>query len=101
MIYACKEHKNGYVWMFAEKEDQRAQLELVARSGKGKYLGLVEFKEHPKTGIQGKRLRLLTIEDPQGDLLLETGLIDQPILYYISADSFYAVIDIFCLTENE
>lgn len=101
MIYACKQHNSGYVWVFDNKEDQEAQLNLVARSGKGKYLGLVEFKERPVLGVSGKRLRLLTIEDPEADLTKETGLLDHPILYYISADSFYAVIDIFTKTEEQ
>ena len=101
MIYACKQHKSGCVWVFDNKEDQEAQLNLVARSGKGKYLGLVEFKEYPALGVSGKRLRLLTIEDPEGDLTKETGPLDHPILYYISADSFYAVVDIFTKTEEQ
>lgn len=100
MIYACKELDSGYVWMFNDNDNQEAQLKVVAQSGKGKYLGLVEFKEYPALGVFGKRLRLLTIEDPDGDLIKETGLLDHPILYYISADSFYAVVDIFTKTEN-
>ena len=95
MIYACKEYKNGYVWMFNTPDDQEEQLKLVANSDKGKYLGLVELKELSQLGTAGKRLRLLSIEDPKGNLISETGPLDHYILYYISADSFYSVVDIF------
>lgn len=101
MIYACKHHKNGYVWMFNDNEDQLAQLKLVVKANKGNYIGLVEKKDYPALGTQGKRLRLLTIENPDGDLFSETSSIDKPILYYISADSFYSVVDIFCKTEED
>ena len=58
MIYACKQHKNGYVWMFNDTKDRLDQLQLVTQSDKGKYIGLVEMKEYPALGVAGKRLRL-------------------------------------------